>query len=111
MSLGVTLTATGRVMESKFAFINDPATEEHQPGQAKKKLKGKRRAASPNFDINLSQAVIDTQAREAIKDLFPKIPESDLHATIGRAFQKVRNTLFEKPRKLTDHRENVSLVQ
>jgi len=38
---------------------------------------------------NLKQAVIDTQAREAIKDLFPKIPVDDLHTVIGRSFQKV----------------------
>jgi len=38
---------------------------------------------------NLTQAVIDTQAREAIKDLFPKIPLEDLHIVIGRSFQKV----------------------
>ncbi len=91
MTLGVNLTASGRVLESNFAFIDDHAKRQRQPGPGlnKKKSKGKRRNGSPGFDMNLSQAIIDTQAREAIKDLFPKIPADDLHTIIGRAFQKV----------------------
>lgn len=95
MSLGVTLTAQGRVLQSRFAFIDDQAVVDHHQGRRLHKglPKGKQRRrgrnASPSFNINLSQAVIDTQAREAIKDLFPKIPPDDLHTIIGRAFQKV----------------------
>lgn len=94
MTLGVTLTASGRVLQSNFAFLDDHATGKRQSGRGpNKKRKGRRRNASPGLDMNLSQAVIDTQAREAIKDLFPKIPSDDLHTIIGRAFQKVCNVL------------------
>ena len=91
MTLGVTLTSSGRVMQSNFAYLDDQAADQRQTGRGlnKRKLKGKKRNASPSLDMTLSQAVIDTQAREAIKDLFPKIPPSDLHTIIGRAFQKV----------------------
>ena len=51
----------------------------------KRKLRGDRNV-SPKSDV--SQATLDTQAREAIRDLFPKIPERDLHAIVARAFQK-----------------------
>ena len=96
MTLGVTLTASGRVMQSNFAFIDDQPADQRQVGRgvSKKKLKGKKRNASPSFDMTLSQAIIDTQAREAIKDLFPKVPPNDLHTIIGRAFQKVRKMLW-----------------
>ena len=91
MTLGVTLTASGRVVQSNFAYIDDQATGQRQIGRGanKNKTKGKRRNGSPGFDMTLSQAVIDTQARETIRDLFPKIPSDDLHTIIGRAFQKV----------------------
>ena len=57
---------------------------------ARKKQNSKEQKSDQAFDMtNLSQAVIDTQAREAIKDLFPKIPMDDIHVIVGRAFQKV----------------------
>lgn len=59
-----------------------------QRRKTKKKAKARGGRDSPKFDLSLSQAVIDTQAREAIIDLFPKIPRDDLHAVISRAFQK-----------------------
>ena len=91
MTLGITLTPSGRVMQSNFAFINDQGNGKYDSGRgkAKKKVKGKKRNSSPTLDMTLSQAVIDTQAREAIKDLFPNIPQQDSHEIIGRAFQKV----------------------
>ncbi|KAL6715081.1 hypothetical protein ACLMJK_007342 [Lecanora helva] len=90
MTLGVTLTASGRVVQSKFALIDEQAAEQRKVDRAskKKKSKVKKQNGPQNLDISLSQAVIDTQAREAIRDLFPKIPPEDLHTIIGRAFQK-----------------------
>ena len=85
LSLGVTLTESGRVVQSSFAFLNEDV-----PGRnPKKKMKRKGRE-SPKFDLNMSQATIDTQAREAITDLFPKIPPGDLHEIVARSFQKVK---------------------
>lgn len=90
-SLGVSLTNSGRVLQSTFALLDDvPACNglgRNTQGQKKKKAGAFQSPAK--FDISLSQAVIDTQAREAIKDLFPKIPAEDLHVIIGRSFQKV----------------------
>ena len=37
----------------------------------------------------LSQALIDSQARDAIHDLFPKIPPRDVHDVLCRAFEQV----------------------
>ena len=53
---------------------------------------GKKRKHPTNTNPNaeVSQAAIDTQAREAIKDLFPKIPSKDLHQIVKHAFELVR---------------------
>lgn len=85
-TLGVTLTETGRVVQSSLAFLDDETRVQHQ---ITKKKRAKRVNKDPPFDLTLSQAIIDTHAREAIKDLFPKIPQADLHEIVARAFQKV----------------------
>ena len=41
-------------------------------------------------DSVVSQTTINTEARDAIRDLFPNIPDSDLNQIIKTAFQKVR---------------------
>ena len=95
MSLGVSLTASGRVLESNFALLDEEiGRDELQNGRAtQRKRKSGGRQEARTFDLSLSQAVIDTQAREAIKDLFPKIPSEDLHEIVGRSFQKVFSDL------------------
>jgi len=37
-----------------------------------------------------SQTTLNTEARDAIKDLFPNIPDKDLNQIISTAFQKVQ---------------------
>lgn len=98
-SLGVTLTQSGRVLQSRFAFIDDQGDSNEYQGRrpTKGKGKGKNRKLSPKLDMSLSQAVIDTTAREAIKDLFPNIPLKDQKEIVGRAFQKVRQVYFTCP--------------
>ncbi len=91
-SLGVTLTSTGRVLQSHLANLDERNARPTKINRApvKKKQKSGGRSDPPLFDIDsLSQAEIDTQAREALKDLFPNMPGEDLHDIIGRAFQKV----------------------
>ena len=88
LSLGITLTNSGKVAQSKIAFFEDQASS-HDRRSSKRKQRRSGRTGSPNFDITLSQAIIDTQARDAIRDLFPNIPGKDLHEIIARAFQKV----------------------
>lgn len=45
----------------------------------------------PATDADKSQLTINTEARDAITDLFPNIPQNDLHQIIKTAFQKVCN--------------------
>lgn len=83
MSLGVSLTRSGHIILNEsnpfhtYSKHNAPTTI----------TKNTQRNDSPSSDV--SQATLDTQAREAIKDLFPKIPDKDVHQIISRAFQKV----------------------
>lgn len=43
----------------------------------------------PPAESEVSQITINTEARDAIKDLFPNIPQHDLFQIIKTAFQKV----------------------
>lgn len=56
---------------------------------------GRPKATLPK---DVPQAVLDTQAREAIKDLFPKMPNKDLHEIVFRAFEKVWSRMFGRCR-------------
>lgn len=83
MSLGVQLSQSGQVIRRQQVMLAEP----RKRGTLKKKRKTHGdRNGSPKSDV--SQATLDTQAREAIRDLFPRIPERDLHAIVARAFQK-----------------------
>ncbi|KAJ5369607.1 hypothetical protein N7509_014219, partial [Penicillium cosmopolitanum] len=46
------------------------------------------RETRPTADANKDQLTINTEARDAITDLFPNIPSNDLHQIIKTAFQK-----------------------
>ena len=50
----------------------------------------------PATDSEASQEVINTEARDTIKDLFPNIPDKDLFQIIKTSFQKVCPTLYYK---------------
>lgn len=83
MSLGVQLSQSGQVIRRQQLMLAEP--RKRSALKKKRKSRGDRNG-SPKSDV--SQATLDTQAREAIRDLFPKIPERDLHAIVARAFQK-----------------------
>ena len=51
---------------------------------------GESRGREQRADSVISQNTINMEARDAIKDLFPNIPERDLNQIIKTAFQKVR---------------------
>ena len=110
-SLGVTLNASGRVTKSHFASLRDDELEDDQAKRRGKgkKAKGRFRKGSPKIDVSLSQAVIDTQAREAIEDLFPRIPRLDLHEIVSRAFDKVSKMNISLPNILTRRRQGILL--
>jgi hypothetical protein len=75
MELGVFLSSTGKVM----------TYQEAHPQGGLSNFGRKLRA-----DSEISQTTINTEARDAIKDLFPNIPDKDLNQIIKTAFQKVR---------------------
>ncbi len=84
MSLGVSLTRSGHIILNE----SNPFHTHSKHNALTTNTKKIQRNDSPSSDV--SQATLDTQAREAIKDLFPKIPDKDVHQIISRAFQKVR---------------------
>ncbi|KAJ5684803.1 uncharacterized protein N7477_001148, partial [Penicillium maclennaniae] len=51
----------------------------------------------PQTDSEASQLTINTEARDAIKDLFPNIPQSDLFQIIKTAFQKGQQKVGTAP--------------
>ncbi|MCJ1431914.1 hypothetical protein MMC27_001270 [Xylographa pallens] len=81
LSLGVSLSRDGRVLRHQHDWIADEARSRHQNGTRLNLL------AHNASNTKLSQATIDTQAREAIKDLFPKIPDKDLRDIVTHAFE------------------------
>lgn len=87
MSLGVSLTQSGLVipLHGKRTDLES----NHYPLIRK----NNSRATNDMSNANVSQATLDIQAQQAIKDLFPKIPSRDLRAIVGRAFQKVRSKM------------------
>lgn len=88
MSLGVSLSQSGHVLPR-----NGKPPSIIPPWRSVNKKKNTRRLRDNSINTDISQATLDTQAREAIKDLFPRIPDKDVHEIICRAFQKVWNTL------------------
>ncbi len=69
---GVNLSANGTLLkeEDRTTFQRTRQNKNRNPEQAK------------------DQITINTEARDAIKDLFPNIPDNDLHQIIKTAFQK-----------------------
>ena len=68
LGLGLYLTSTGKAVPfHTLGTVEDHATA----------------------DSEVNQEVINTEARDAIKDLFPNIPDNDLFQIIKTAFQKV----------------------
>ncbi|MCJ1263955.1 hypothetical protein MMC22_003826 [Lobaria immixta] len=95
MSLGVSLSQSGHVLPN-----NGKLPSIHQQQRSVNKRKNTRGLRDNSINTDISQATLDTQAREAIKDLFPKIPDKDLHEIICRAFQKGKDrvgTAIELP--------------
>jgi len=76
MDLGLHISRLGHVIRTYHG--------EAENGVRKPQRKRKNPASS-----DVSQATLNAEARDAIKDLFPKIPEADLNKIISRAFQKV----------------------
>ncbi|KAG8528093.1 uncharacterized protein KY384_007009 [Bacidia gigantensis] len=111
-SLGVTLTTTGRVAQSQFAFLQEDVLRDKMiRGHSRlKKNKSKTQGGPSGFDSSLPQAIIDSQARETLKDLFPKIPERDMHEIISRAFDKNKGLVGTAEGTSLVRRANLAVV-
>ncbi|KAL8831273.1 MAG: hypothetical protein Q9191_000962 [Dirinaria sp. TL-2023a] len=96
-SLGVTLRS-GQVVHN---HRKSPVRQDPKPNSKPKKKKNAigKKNASPQSGV--SQATIDTEAREAIRDLFPNIPENDLYDIIRQAFSKKRRRVGTSDQPLT----------
>ena len=84
--LGLSINALKREWEPK-------QSSHIQAGRAKAKKRTAKSTLLHGLDTSsnshLSQEELDKKAREALKDLFPKIPDRDLNMVIARAFDKV----------------------
>lgn len=85
MSLGVTLSQAGQIV----AINVKKPTVPRQPQHLLNRKKGIGRLPHDPFHTDVPQAILDTQAQAALKDLFPNIPDEDVLDIISRAFQKV----------------------
>jgi hypothetical protein len=47
------------------------------------------KSATTDGDVDVPQITINTEARDVIRDLFPRIPDDDINQIIKTAFQKV----------------------
>lgn len=85
-SLSVSLSSSGKVIYNQRPPSAGPIV---RPGRKGKPRKRKLVAKQVLSQLEASQAEIDTEAKEAIKDLFPNIPDYDLYAVVRLAFKKV----------------------
>ena len=96
-SLGITLSRSGQILQKRHSSPPVHQTPETQTSKALRQVKTKRqtntnRAVFPR--LNVSQATLDTDAKAAIKDLFPNIPDEDLYRIVRHAFEKVCSASF-----------------
>ena len=47
------------------------------------------KSSTTDGDLDVPQITINTEARDVIRDLFPRIPDDDINQIIKTAFQKV----------------------
>ena len=85
-SLNVSLSRSGRVIYNQRVHAPGPIVRNKKKGKANKKGPLAKRGLA---QLEASQAEIDTEAKEAIKDLFANIPDHDLYAVVRLAFKKV----------------------
>src|SRR5271155_3516523 len=72
---GITLSSAGTLIK-----------EDEVQSFRQRYRKGKKSKEKPK-----DQITVNTEARDAIKDLFPNIPDNDMHQIIKTAFQKGRH--------------------
>ncbi|MCJ1283832.1 hypothetical protein MMC26_003163 [Xylographa opegraphella] len=104
LSLGVSLSRDGRVLRHQHDWIEDAARSRDQNGTRL------NLSAHNTSSTKLSQATIDTQAREAIRDLFPKIPDKDLRDIVTHAFELGKSRVGTAPELPLPRRVQLAVV-
>ncbi|MCJ1401739.1 hypothetical protein MMC11_004956 [Xylographa trunciseda] len=104
LSLGVDLSSDGRVLRHQHDWIADRLRPKHQHGTRLNVL------AHNTSNTKMSQASIDTQAREAIKDLFPKMPDKDLRDIVTHAFELGKSRVGTAPELPLPRRVQLAVV-
>lgn len=97
MSLGISLSQSGQVLFKGILPARDIGPH---ASDASRKNGNSHGLQDKPANTEESQAALDAQARETIKDLFPKIPDKDLQNIVRQAFKKVWCVLGRKVRML-----------
>ncbi|KAL9115294.1 MAG: hypothetical protein Q9187_007329, partial [Circinaria calcarea] len=103
-SLGIDISRSGQVLRHHVATSHYPVPQRN----ARKRQSGPNHSEASVPEV--SQAAIDTQAREAIRDMFPKIPQQDLRAIVTRAFEKDRGRVGTAPELSLPRRVQLAVV-
>lgn len=93
MSLGISLSQSGQIVFKGRLPTRDISLHTSNTSRRNRNSHGLQDKPAETEE---SQAALDAQARETIKDLFPKIPDKDLQNIIRQAFKKVCSTLDAK---------------
>lgn len=86
MSLGISLSQSGQVVFKGRFPVRDIGLQTSDASRRNGNGHGLQVKPAKTEE---SQAALDAQARETIKDLFPKIPDKDLQNIVRQAFKKV----------------------
>jgi hypothetical protein len=82
--LGISISSAGRIYNTNASPALEAIYAKSKRGAGLYSNQEARLSQDP-----ISQEQLDHEARNALTDLFPKIPERDLIAIISRAFKKV----------------------
>lgn len=93
MSLGISLSQSGQIVIKGRLPTRDISLHTSNTSRRNRNSHGLQDKPAETEE---SQAALDAQARETIKDLFPKIPDKDLQNIVRQAFKKVWSTLDAK---------------
>lgn len=87
--LGVTVAKSGNLHFEPRLHRRLLGCNKRLPRITRSKGHQQTKARSPSIESEVDQKELDSRAAYAIRDLFPKIPEADIHNIISQAFQKV----------------------
>ncbi|KAL8641037.1 MAG: hypothetical protein Q9228_002109 [Teloschistes exilis] len=87
--LGVTVAKSGNLHLEPRLHRRLLGCNKRLPQITRSKGRQQTKARSASIESEVDQKELDSRAAYAIRDLFPKIPEAEIHKIISQAFQKV----------------------